>query len=68
MVSCSFSYLDWKTPQAEHTAEQVAAPQQLAPKVKSVLALGKASSGKDRRAPIMETLSSVGIVEATMIE
>ena len=31
----SDTYLDWNTPQAEHTAEHVAAPQQLAPIVAS---------------------------------
>lgn len=40
-------------PHAEHTAEQVAAPQQLAPKVRRVPIEGTARSGSDRSAPIV---------------
>lgn len=39
-------------PQALQTAEQVAAPQQLAKHPNTVPTLGNASSGKDNRAPI----------------
>ena len=62
-------HLDWNTPQAEHTAEHVAAPQQLAPIVASyqsvspssvaargertVPMLGRASRGSDSNAPMM---------------
>jgi len=40
-------------PQAEQSAEQVAAPQHDAPTDQRVAALGSASSGKERRAPMM---------------
>lgn len=40
-------------PQAEHTAEHVAAPQQLAPAVRRVPTLGTARRGSDSRAPIV---------------
>ena len=46
-------------PQAEQTAEHVAAPQQEAPKVMRVLALGRARSGRESRAPILAALQYV---------
>jgi len=53
-------------PQALHTALHVAAPQQLAPKVRRVPTLGTASSGIVRRAPILsvsiQAVESIGRV------
>lgn len=49
-------YLLLHLPQALHTAEQVAAPQQEAAMVATVPTLGRASSGRDKSAPIMYAL------------
>jgi hypothetical protein len=49
-------------PQALQTAEQVAAPQQEAPRDNNILALGIAMSGRDKRAPILEVLNSIVMI------
>lgn len=54
-------------PQALHSAEHVAAPQQDAATDQSVAALGNASNGRERRAPIVSETSEM-VPQAAAVE